>query len=183
MKATAVRLTVTAVLTVLCAGSANVVLAVPPSPPPTGAPTSPAAGAPSWVQVGTRVTHHMSVATVQDGGSQLIEDPNGALLDPATGRRYREVFTALAATGGTGSGESFWHATVVALEGTDVVVSRSSYSVDGLSRTFIPGTLSGARSPGGQVADLWRDPAELAAMRSDAGAPSSCSTVRSLRTE
>jgi hypothetical protein len=169
VKATAVRLTVTAILTAWCAGSANMVHAAP-RPASSGElpPASSAIGAPSWVRAGTRITHHTSVATVQEGGYQLIEDPNGALVDPATGRKYREVFTALAASGGTGSGEAFLHATVVGLEGTDVVIARTSYSVDGLTRTFIPGASSGARTPGGQVADLWMDPTELAAMRSDA---------------
>jgi hypothetical protein len=170
VKATAVRFTVTAVLTAWCAASASMVHAAPLSPSPSEVPaTPPAVGAPTWVLAGTRITHHTSVATVQAGGYQLIEDPNGTLVDPATGRKYREVFTALAASGGIGSGEAFWHATVVALQGTDVMVQRTSFGVDGLSRTYTPGFSTGGRAPAGQVADLWRDPAELAAMRSDAG--------------
>jgi hypothetical protein len=169
VKATAARLTVTAVLTAWCAGAASTVHAAPQSAASRVLPpASSAIGAPSWVRAGTRITHHSSVATVQEGGYQLVEDPNGALVDPATGRKYSEVFTALAATGGTGSGEAFSHATVLALEGADVLIARTSYAVDALTRTFTPGFSSGARAPGGQVADLWMDPAELATMRSDA---------------
>ncbi len=140
-----------------------------------GAPTGP----PSWVTAGTRITHASAVASIDNGADELVEDPAGPLEDPATGRRYREEFT-----GGTnsdassGSGAGLNEATIVAVEGDDVVVVRTQYATDPLNGGFASATSSAERVPGATVPGLWMDPQALAAYQ-----PGSGSAVRVLRGE
>lgn len=132
--------------------------------PPTAAP----AAAPAWVGPGVRITHHTATATIGSGGYELVEDPNGTWVDPGTGRRYREVYTAIASTGSTGSGEGLWAADVVAADGGDVVLARATYLVDALNGVYAPAFTTGERVPAASVPTLWMNPTELAGMTSDA---------------
>lgn len=125
-------------------------------------------GAPSWVVPGTRLTHYSAVATLPEGTYELVEDPNGPLSDPVTGKRYRETYTAsaqAAAQGGAGSGDGFIEVTVAAVEGDDVVVSRSLYVNEPLTQTRSIGSTTAERVAGARVDGAWIRPDLLATMK------------------
>lgn len=125
-------------------------------------------GPPSWVVAGLRVTHFSAVATLPDGSYELVEDPNGPLTDPVTGKRYRESYTSSAqatAQGGTGSGDGFLELTVAAVEGDDVVIERSLYFNEPLTGTRSIGSTTPERVAGARVNGAWIRPDLLATMK------------------
>lgn len=128
-------------------------------------------GAPVWVTLGTQLSYHVATATMGgDGGTRLVEDPNGPLTDPASGKRYREEWTGGTLQGGSGA-EGIAQTTVLGVVGTDVVVARTGLLRDALSGTYQPMPASAERAPGTSVAGAWRHPDELAALRTgNAGA-------------
>jgi len=124
-------------------------------------------GPPTWVVPGLRLTHYSSVATLPDGSYELVEDPNGPLSDPVTGKRYREIYTAsaqAASQGGTGSGDGFTELTVAAVEGDQVVVARSLYVNEPLTATRSLSTTA-ERVAGARVDGAWIRPDLLATMK------------------
>ena len=149
----------------------SAVLALPVTPVTAHGVVEPVAGGPpSWVVAGTRVTHHYSVATLAAGTYELVEDPNGPLQDPVTGKRYRESYTsgaqaAPAAGTGTGSGDGFLEVTVAAVEGNDVVLSRTSFANDPFSGGRLIGPTTPERVAGDQVGLAWIRPDLLATMK------------------
>ncbi len=153
--------------------AASLLIAV--GPVAAQAPATTPAGPPPWVNSGTRVTHAFSVASVGNGGYELVEDPDGPLTEPSTGTRYREVFTA-GSGGAGGSGEGLTEATVVAVEGDDVVLLRTDYANDPLRGGFASISSSSERLPGATVGGLWMHPEALATYQPGAG-----SAVRVLR--
>jgi len=138
--------------------------AAAPVPP---VPAAPAGGAPSWVAAGTRITHYGAVANVSSGSYELVEDPDGPLVDPDTGVHYREMFVAQLTGGGTGSGDGYWEVTVAAVDGTDVILARTSYLNDAINGVFFPGASSVERVAGAAAPLLWTHPDQLAAAHSD----------------
>ena len=157
--------------TVLVLAAAMVMLAMLVAPPvlaqtnPNG-PTIPGAaglGPPAWVKPGTRITFHNAAATVGGSPSVFVEDPNGPWQDPSTGKHYSMQESASSDTQGSG-GDGVSQVDVVAIEGTDVVLSESGYAIDRLNGVhFIPGGApSGGRLPGGQPGDTWVSPELLA---------------------
>jgi len=153
--------------------AASLLIAV--GPVAAQAPATTPTGPPPWVSAGTRVTHAFSVASVANGGYELVEDRDGPLTDPATGTRYREVFTA-GSGGAGGSGEGLAEATVVAVEGDDVVLQRIDYGSDLLNGGFASATSRSERVPGAMVSGLWMHPEALATYQ-----PGAASAVRVLR--
>lgn len=125
-------------------------------------PAATAPGVPGWVTPGTKLSYKTAGATIlSDGGTRLVEDPNGPLTDPATGTRYREEWTAGTPQGGTGF-EGILEITVTAISGTDVIVSRGGYVRDQLSGGWLAGPSSAARVAGAQVDGAWWHPDQLA---------------------
>lgn len=128
-----------------------------------------AGGPPPWVVAGLRITYSSAVATIPAGSYELIEDPNGPLLDPVTGKRYRESYTsnpqAAAAGGNTGSGRGIDEITVVAVEGADVVLSRSYTFGDPISGARYIGLATSEQVAGDRVNGAWIRPDLLATMK------------------
>lgn len=139
---------------------------VPPAPAPPASTV--ASGPPSWVAPGVRITHHTATATIGSMSYELVEDPAGTWVDPTSGKRYREVFTSTPSPGGgTGSGEGLWTVDVVAVDGGDVVLSRTNYINDAFNGVYAPGSATGERVAASSVPTVWVHPTELAAMTSD----------------
>ncbi len=153
--------TATGLVLIALAGATGPASAAAPTPPP-GRP-------PAWVVTGTRITHYSMVATVGAGSYELVEDPNGPLVDPATGKHYRESFTAGVPTEGvTGSGDGFAETTVVGVDDGGVTLSRTYYANDPLSATVYVGASSGERvTAADRVDGLWIHPDTLATLRTD----------------
>ena len=96
-------------------------------------------GPPDWVKPGTRISFHNAAATVSGSQSVFVEDPTGPWEDPSTGTHYSLQESSGSAIGGSG-GDGVSQVDVVAIEGTDVVLSQSGYAIDRLNGVrFIPG--------------------------------------------
>lgn len=119
---------------------------------------------PSWVQPGARVTFYSAGAAVAQGSYQLIEDPAGPWQDPVTGRRYRNTADTGESVGGA-SGDGVSQVDVVAVEGTDVVLSMAIYGIDRATDTLTVLPSSGAKVPGGAIDGLWMAPRLLAQLQ------------------
>lgn len=128
-----------------------------------GQGTAAVQGPPDWVTAGTRLSYKSGGATILgDGGTRLVEDPNGPITDPATGTRYREEWTAGTPQGGSGY-EGVTEITVVGRSGTDVIVARSGLVKDQMSGGWIASPSSAERVAGADVSLAWRHPDLLAA--------------------
>ncbi len=118
-------------------------------------------GAPDWVKVGTRVTYYVAAASVANAGYAWVEDPNGPWEDPATGKHYRRTDESGEGMG-TGGGDGYSQYDILAIEGSNVVVSNSLISIDHLDQQYVPGGSTGAKVAGAAIDGLWVHPTELA---------------------
>lgn len=127
------------------------------------APTSP----PSWVTRGTQLSYQVGQATLQGGLYELIEDPNGPLVDPSTGKRYRESYggTPTGQGSGNSSSEAIVQFSVAALDGTDVLLTSWSVNDDLVSGTRYLGPAQTTRSPAAAPGFPWIHPDLLAGYR------------------
>jgi len=132
-----------------------------------GAQTPPTS-APDWVSVGTQVSYEVAQATLQGGVYELVEDPNGPLTDPSTGKRYRESYGGAATGQGSGNGSSraIIQFSVAAFDGTDVLISVTSVNDDPVSGTRYTGPAQVSRSPAATPGFPWLHPEVLAGYRS-----------------
>jgi len=119
------------------------------------------AGPPDWVRPGTRVTLHGSAASIVNATSTYVEDPAGPWVDPATGTHYRRVDQTGDVTSG-GAGDGISQLDVLAVDGTDVIVSQSLYAIDRTNGVFIPSGVTGGRLPGATAMGAWVTPQLLA---------------------
>ena len=132
-----------------------------------GAPGGPAipgasqSGPPDWVGPGTRLTLHGSAASIANATSTYVEDPAGPWVDPATGTHYRRVDQTGDVTSG-GAGDGISQLDVLAVDGTDVIVSQSLYAIDRANGVFIPSGVTGGRVPGATGMGGWVTPQLLA---------------------
>jgi hypothetical protein len=139
-------------------------------PEPTGAVPVPAipdpvagasnVGPPDWVQAGTRLTYYGAAASVAQSYYTYVEDPAGTWEDPTTGKRYRRTDES-GEDMPTAAGEAYTQTDVLAVEGTDVVISTTLYSIDLLARQFTLTPMGGSRTAGTAVDGAWVNPAML----------------------
>ena len=121
-------------------------------------------GPPAWVKPGVRVTYYSAAASVAQSRFAWVEDPDGTWEDPATGTHYRRTDETGEGVS-TASGDGVSQVDVLAVEGTDVVLSMTLYGIDHASRTFVPGGTTGASLPGGEIDGLWVNPTRLAQLQ------------------
>ena len=117
-------------------------------------------GPPDWVQPGMRLTWYGAAASVAQSSYTYVEDENGTWEDPATGKRYRRTDES-GEDMPTAAGEAYTEPDVIAVEGSDVVLVNTMYSIDLLARQLTLNPLGGGRSPGALVDGAWVNPALL----------------------
>lgn len=127
-------------------------------------PGSPDMGPPEWVKAGMRVTFYSAAASVAQSRFAWVEDPTGPWLDSATGKHYRRTDESGESVP-TASGDGFDQIDVLAVEGTNVVLSMSLYTFDRANNQFVPSSGSGAVVPGAVVEGAWIHPAQLAKLQ------------------
>jgi hypothetical protein len=143
---------------------APVAVATPPGAIglPQGIGNAAGTGPPAWVQPGTRITFYGATASVAQSGYTYIEDENGTWLEPVTGKRYRRTDQGDNPEGmPTAAAEAFTQTDVLAVEGGDVVLATTMYSIDLLARQFTLTPLGGARQAGTVVDGAWVHPDAL----------------------
>lgn len=118
-------------------------------------------GPPAWVKAGTRLTFYNAAASVAQSRFAWVEDPNGTWVDSTTGKRYSRT-DETGASVPTASGDGLSQIDVLALDGTNVVLSVSLYGFDRQNNQFVPSSGSGMRVPGEVVDGTWVHPARLA---------------------
>jgi hypothetical protein len=116
---------------------------------------------PAWVRPGTRVTFYSAAASVAQSRFAWVEDPDGNWEDSRTGKHYRRT-DETGESMGWASGDGLSQIDVLAVDGTDVVLSLTLYGIDHETNRFVPGTTSGAEVAGGQIDGTWVNPARLA---------------------
>ncbi len=114
-------------------------------------------GPPDWVTPGMRLTWYGAAASVAQSYYTYVEDENGGWEDPVTGKRYRRTDES-GEEMPTAAGEAYTETDVIAIEGTDVVLVNTMYSIDLLARRFVLTPLGGGRSPGALVDGAWVNP-------------------------
>lgn len=146
---------------------ALLVLVVPSAQAQDAGVQAPPTSAPGWVAVGTQVSYEVVQATLQGGVYELIEDPNGPLTDPSTGKRYRESYggTATGQRSGNTSSAGILQFSVAALDGTDVLISTTSVNDDLISGTKYTGPAQVSRSAAATPGFPWVHPEILAGYR------------------
>ncbi len=140
----------------------------PAATPPTAAQVAPAIGdetglgPPAWVQPGMRLTYYGAAASIAQSYYTYVEDETGDWEDPTTGKRYRRTNEGDDPQDmPTAAGEAFTQTDVLAVEGTDVVVSTTLYSIDLLARQFTLTPMGGSRQAGAVVDGAWVNPDAL----------------------
>jgi len=114
------------------------------------------------VQPGTRLTFYGAAASVAQSSYTYVEDENGDWKDPATGKRYRRTDQGDNPEDmPTAAGEAFTQTDVLAVEGTDVVVATTLYSIDLLARQYTLTPMVGSRQAGAVVDGAWVNPDAL----------------------
>lgn len=132
----------------------------------TDLPNTQELGAPPWVKPGMRITFYAAAATVVSRGEpKCKEDPNGEWEDQAGNK-----FTCTGMPGdpdGSSAGDGLSQVDVLAVEGTDVVLSTTLFSIDRISNQFTVAPTGGGKAPGDVIDGVWIHPrrlAEIAAM-------------------
>jgi hypothetical protein len=120
-------------------------------------------GPPGWVQPGMRLTWYGAAASVAQSSYTYVEDENGTWEDPTTGKRYRRTDESGEGMP-TAAGEAYTETDVIAVEGGDVVLVNTMYSIDLLARQLVLNPLGGGRSPGVLVDGAWVNPDVLASV-------------------
>ena len=117
-------------------------------------------GPPSWVTTGTRLTWYGATASIAESYYTYVEDENGDWVDPVTHKRYRRTDND---PGGmpTAASQAYTQTDVLALDGNDVVISTTLYSIDLLANQLTLTPIGGAKSAGAIVEGAWINPALL----------------------
>ena len=136
--------------------------------PPAVAQVAPAIGntaglgPPDWVRAGTLLTYYGAAASIAGSYYTYVEDPAGDWKDPVTGKYYKRTNEGDdPADMPTAAGEAFTQTEVLAVEGTDVVISTTLYSIDLLAGQFTLTPMGGSRQAGTVVDGAWVNPAAL----------------------
>jgi hypothetical protein len=119
-------------------------------------------GPPSWVQAGTLMTYYGAAASIAGSYYTYVEDPAGDWKEPVTGKRYKRTNEGDDPQDmPTAAGEAFTQTEVLAVEGTDVVISTTLYSIDLLARQYTLTPMGGSRQAGTVVDGAWVNPDAL----------------------
>jgi hypothetical protein len=122
-------------------------------------PAATGLGPPSWVRPGTRLTWYGAAASVAQSSYTYVEDPEGTWVDPKTGKHYRRTDeTPEPEDMPTAAGEGYTQTDVVAVEGNDVVLTNTLYSIDLMARQLTLNPLGGSRTAGAAVDGAWVNP-------------------------
>jgi hypothetical protein len=116
-------------------------------------------GPPDWASAGTRMTWYGAAASVQSSYYTYVEDPAGDWEDPATGTRYRRTDEGEMPTA---AGHAVTQTDILAVDGSDVILSTSMWSIDLETGQLSLIPLGGGRYSGGAVDGAWVDPDLLA---------------------
>ncbi|MEO8288728.1 MAG: hypothetical protein ABI670_20100 [Chloroflexota bacterium] len=118
-------------------------------------------GVPKWVKPGTRITFYAAAATIVSRGDPTCkEDPNGEWEDNA-GKKY-------SCTGmpgdpdGSSSGDGLSQIDVLAVEGTDVVLSTTLFGINHIDNQYTVAPTGGGKAPGDVIDGVWVHPTKLA---------------------
>ena len=119
-------------------------------------------GPPAWVQAGTLMTYYGAAASIAGSYYTYVEDPAGDWKDPVTGKRYKRTNEGDDPQDmPTAAGEAFSQTEVLAVEGTDVVIATTLYSIDLLARQYTVTPMGGSRQAGAVVDGAWVNPDAL----------------------
>jgi hypothetical protein len=127
---------------------------------PVDQSASTALSPPTWVKAGVRLTYYNAAASVAESSFAWVEDPDGPWYDATTGKHYRRTDESGENMGDGGDGYSQYD--IVAVEGTDVVISNSILSIDRIDNAYVPASGFGVKTAGATVDGLWIHPAQLA---------------------
>jgi hypothetical protein len=112
------------------------------------------------VRPGTRITYYAAAATIVSRGEpKCKEDPNGEWEDDA-GNKY----TCTGMPGdpdGSSAGDGLSQIDVLAVEGTDVVLATTLFSIDRISNQFTVAPTGGGKAPGDVIDGVWVHPRRL----------------------
>jgi hypothetical protein len=111
------------------------------------------APAPSWVKPGMRILYHQISASVPTGGSTIVEDPDGNLVNKVTGKHFRQDENP-----GTG-GQGYLQVDIVATPPGAVVSDCRSYLIHALpaEQASITSTNGSVHTPG-VLAEVYANP-------------------------
>jgi len=139
----------------------------PQQPPPATVPDPDLMGhffpeiakmpAPAWIKPGTRLTYLSSLSKL-DGDGDLLEHPDGTILNPKTGKRYflMPIHENMEPVGSS----AFRNIDVAALDGNVAVLDQSAYGFDALNNTLsLSNTIGVATNSGFNM--WWINPAAL----------------------
>ena len=108
------------------------------------------------------LTYYGATASVAASYYTYVEDPEGTWVDPVTGKRYRRTNEGDdAADMPTAASAAFTQTEVIAVEGADVVINTTLYSIDLLANQYTLTPMGGARLGGTFVDGAWANPDAL----------------------
>jgi hypothetical protein len=84
------------------------------------------APAPNWLKPGMRLVYHQASASVPITGMTIVEDPDGSLINKATGQHFRQDENP-----GTG-GHGYLQVDVISVQPDAVVFASRSYLINGV---------------------------------------------------
>lgn len=127
-------------------------------------------GVPDWVRPGTRIVQYVASASVPQSRYALVEDPNGDLENPRTGKRYRRTDESGEGVGG-GSGQGYSVIDVVSVSPDTVVGAVSLFTIDPATGalTYLP--IGGGPEPAGAMDAVWLHPTIVAGVVAAGQAP------------
>jgi hypothetical protein len=126
---------------------------------PGSVPDASGLGPPAWVRPGTRLTWYGAAASVAQSSYTYVEDPEGTWVDPETGKHYRRTDESPNPQDmPTAAGEGYTQTDVLAVEGNDVVLANTLYSIDLMARQLTLNPLGGSRIAGAAVDGAWVNP-------------------------
>lgn len=127
-------------------------------------------GVPDWVRPGTRIVQYVASASIPQSRYALVEDPNGDLENPRTGKKYRRTDESGEGVGG-GSGQGYSVIDVVSVTPDTVVGAVSLFTIDPATGalTYLP--IGGGPEPAGAMDAVWLHPSIVADLVAAGQAP------------
>jgi len=114
--------------------------------------------APDWIKPGTRLTYLSSLSKL-DGDGDLLEHPEGTIINPKTGKRY--FLMPIHENAQPVGSSAFRNIDVAALDGPVAVLDQGAYGYDAINNTLsLSNTIGVATNSGFNM--WWINPAGLA---------------------
>ncbi len=127
-------------------------------------------GAPDWVRPGTRIVQYVASASVPQSRYALVEDPNGNLENPRTGKRYRRTDETGEGVGG-GSGDGWSVIDIISVTPEQVVGAVSLHVMDHVAGTISYLPIGGGPEPAGAMDGVWLHPRIIEGLVAQGQAP------------